>query len=144
MKPKEFLRSIDRAKVVSAIRAAEGRTNGQIRVFVTRHRPPDTMKAAQRAFARLKMARTHRRNGVLIFLAPETQSLAIVGDIAVHEKCGDGFWQEVVGAMTTHLRRGEFTAAILTGVHKAGAVLGEHFPRQPGDRNELPDEIVGD
>lgn len=144
MKPKEFLRSIDRAKVVSAIRAAEGRTNGQIRVFVTRHRPPDTMRAAQAAFAKLRMARTHRRNGVLIFLAPETQSLAIVGDIAVHEKCGDDFWQEVVEAMTTHLRRGEFTAAILTGVEKAGAVLGEHFPRQPGDRNELPDEIVGD
>ena len=144
MKPKEFLRSIDRAKVVSAIRAAEGRTNGQIRVFVTRHRPPDTMKAAQRAFARLKMARTHRRNSVLIFLAPETQSLAILGDIAVHEKCGEDFWQEVVEAMTTHLRRGEFTGAIVTGVQKAGAVLGEHFPRQPGDRNELPDNIVED
>ncbi|MGA8660233.1 MAG: TPM domain-containing protein [Chthoniobacterales bacterium] len=144
MRPKDFLRSIDRAKVVSTIRAVEKQTNGQIRVFVSRQRQPDTMKAARRAFAKLKMARTAGRNGVLIFLAPESQALAIVGDVAVHEKCGDDFWHGVVEEMETHLRHGEFTAAIVNGVQKVGAVLGEHFPRQPGDRNELPDEIAED
>jgi uncharacterized membrane protein len=144
MKPKDFLKSIDRAKVVSAIRAAEGRTNGQIRVFVSRHRQPNTMKAARRAFAKLKMARTSGRNGVLIFLAPETQALAIVADVAVHEKCGDDFWHKVVEAMETHLRQGEFTAAVVDAVQRVGAVLSEHFPRKPGDRNELPDEMVED
>jgi uncharacterized membrane protein len=144
MKPKDFLRNIDRAKVVSTIRAAEEHTSGQIRVFVSRHIQPDTMKAARRAFAKLKMARTSGRNGVLIFLAPETQALAIVGDVAAHEKCGDDFWHEVVEAMERHLRQGEFTAAIVNAVQKVGAVLSEHFPRQPGDRNELPDEMVED
>lgn len=142
MKPEDFLRGIDRAKVVSAIRAAERQTNGQIRVVVSRHRPTDTMRSARQAFARLKMTRTSRRNSVLIFLAPGTQSHAIVGDISVQEKCGDDFWQEVVEVMAIHLRKGEFTVAILTGVEKVGALLGEHFPRQPGDSNELPDDIV--
>jgi len=46
--------------------------------------------------------------------------------------------------MERHLRQGEFTAAIVNAVQKVGAVLSEHFPRQPGDRNELPDEMVED
>lgn len=144
MKPKDFLRNIDRAKVVSTIRAAEKQTSAQIRVFVSRHKQPDAMKSAQRAFAKLKLARTGKRNGVLIFLAPETQALAIVGSVAVHKKCGDDFWHEVVETMETHLRQGEFTDAIVDAIQKVGAVLGEHFPRQPGDRNELPDEVVED
>lgn len=142
MKPATFLRCVDRAKVISAIRAAESQTNGRIRVVVSRHRTQDTMRSAQLAFHKLKMARTYRRNSVLIFLAPETQSHAIVGDVAIHEKCGEGFWQEVVEVMGVHLREGEFTVAILTGVEKVGALLGEHFPRQQGDPDRQPDNIV--
>jgi uncharacterized membrane protein len=44
--------------------------------------------------------------------------------------------------MTGHFKRGEFTAGLLHGVARAGALLAEHFPRQPDDKDELPNRVV--
>ncbi len=132
---------IDHARVVSAIHAAEQRTSGEIRVVVSRQKAPDAMAAAQSQFDRLGMAKTAARNGVLIFIAPGSRTFAVIGDTAVHEKCGDAFWRELADAMAEHFRRGEFTAGLIHGIDRAGALLAEHFPRQSDDRNELPDDV---
>ena len=82
------------------------------------------------------------RNGVLLFFAPRSQQFAVYGDVAVHERCGDAFWREIAEAMTPLLRDGKFTDAIVMAVQRVGAVLAEHFPRKPDDRNELPDAVT--
>ena len=69
---------------------------------------------------------------------------AILGDVAVHAKCGDAFWQEIARIMTEHLKQDRYTDAILFAVEKAGTLLAEHFPPGPEDQNELPNEIAGD
>jgi len=132
---------IDHDRVVAAIGAAERKTSGEIRVLLARHKAPDPVAAAQEHFERLGMTKTQHRNGVLIFLAPRSRTFAVIGDTAVHEKCGDAFWVELATAMTAHFKRGDFTAGLVHGIEHAGALLAEHFPRAPGDRNELPDEI---
>jgi uncharacterized membrane protein len=129
---------------VQAIADAEGKMQGEIRVFVSRKEPDDPVVAAQQAFFRLGMDRTTMRNGVLIYVAPRVRKFAIIGDKAVHEKCGDGFWKEVADEMATHFRGGHFTPAIVHGIQRAGKLLAEHFPHHPGDKNELPNEIEGD
>jgi uncharacterized membrane protein len=133
---------IDHARVVAAIGAAEQKTSGEIRVLLARHAAPDPVAAAQKHFERLGMTRTAARNGVLFFLAPRSRTFAVIGDTAVHEKCGDAFWRELADAMSAHFQRGDFTAGLVHGIERAGALLAEHFPRQPDDRNELPDEIA--
>ena len=144
MRPRHFLKQIGHDDVVAAIRAAEQRTSGQIRVFISHKPVEDPVAAAQAAFMRLGMEKTRDRNAVMIFLAPRTHKFAVIGDAGVHEKCGDAFWSELARAMTEHFRKSEFTRGILHGVQTAGALLAQHFPRRPDDRNELPDSIAHD
>jgi uncharacterized membrane protein len=46
--------------------------------------------------------------------------------------------------MTGHFQRGEFTDGIVNGIDRAGEMLAGHFPHEPDDKNELPDDIVED
>jgi uncharacterized membrane protein len=132
---------IDDARVIAAIGGAEARTSGEIRVYVSSRKTDEPVLAAEKQFERMQMTRTAARNGVLIFLAPASHTFAVIGDKGVHEKCGDQFWRELADAMTEQFKRGDFTQGLLLGIERAGALLAQHFPRQPDDRNELPDSI---
>ncbi len=125
---------IDHGRVVDAIRAAESGTSGEVRVLVARHKARDPLLAAQAYFNRFGMAKSPHRNGVLIFVAPRSRNFAVIGDLGVHEKCGDAFWTELAKAMETHFREGRFTDGIVHGVERAGELLAETFPRTSDDR----------
>ena len=84
---------------------------------------------------------TAERHGVLIYLAIEDHTLAIVGDEGIHRRVGDAYWAGVRDLMVTKLREGRALDAVLTGVAEVGRVLAEHFPRRPDDRNELSDQV---
>ncbi len=142
MKTRHFTNQVDRQLVETAIHDAELETSGEIRVLIHHRREEDAMAAARREFVRLGMQKTRHRNAVLIFVAPESQKFAVIGDEAVHAKCGDSFWQALAGAMAGHFQRGELTAGLLHGIKRAGHLLAAEFPRQPDDNNELPDAVI--
>jgi uncharacterized membrane protein len=142
MKKSAFIKQLDHPAIETAIGAAEAATSGEIRVLVLPGPAPDPVATAQAAFTRLGMEKTRERNGVLIFVAPESQTFAIIGDQGVHQKCGQSFWDEVAATMTGSFQRGEFTAGLLAGIERAGKLLGEHFPRLPDDVDELPNKVV--
>jgi uncharacterized membrane protein len=144
MHPLKFKERLQDDRIVTAIRDAELKTSAEIRVFISRKPIDEPVAAAQEQFVRLGMNKTAARNAVLIFVAPCTQKFAIIGDENVHAKCGDQFWRDVAAAMSDYFRKSEFTAGIIHGITKAGELLIAHFPRQPDDRNELPDEIAHD
>jgi uncharacterized membrane protein len=144
MKTRDFLQQIDDAKVVAGIQAAERRTSGEIRVWITDRKATDVFEAAQHRFKKLRMDRTAARNGVLIYLAPRVQRFAVIGDEGIHARCGPRFWTAVAVEMEACLRAAEFTGAVVRAVEKIGALLAEHFPAAPDDRNELADEIGRD
>ncbi len=141
MQLKEFIGVLEKERISEAIALAEKRTSGEIRVFVSRKVEDDPVSAAQREFARLGMAKTKLRNAVLLFVAPKSQTFAIVGDQGVHEKCGQSFWGEVAEAMRTHFLAGHHTDAIIHGIHEAGDLLAKHFPHHPDDIDELPNTV---
>ena len=134
----------DSDRIVAAIAAAEKQTSGEIRVHVTRRVPKDLEMRAVRRFHLLGMTKTAERNGVLIYLAPRARRFRILGDTAIHEKCGEDFWKEVAAAMEAHFREGKLTEGVIAGVERVGAVLARHFPRREKDQNELPDTIDHD
>jgi uncharacterized membrane protein len=146
MKVKSFLAQVDNERVVAAIRAAESRSAGEIRVHVSNKTVDDAQKAAAAQFEALKMTATKERNGVLIYIAPRSQKFAIIGDQGIHERCGPQFWTDVAGAMAEDFRGARFTDGIVKGVTRAGDRLAEHFPRAAGqaDVNELSDEVSED
>ena len=144
MDTKQFLKQIDQDRVVKAIQQAESLSSAEIRVFVTRQQVEDAVAAGKQQFKKLGMHKTALRNGVLIFVAPKSQAFSILGDEAIHSRCGIEFWQRVAESMTHHFQQGQFTDAIEHGINEAGRLLAEHFPRSKDDVNELPDQVGHD
>jgi uncharacterized membrane protein len=143
MRTKEFLSKLEHNRIVQAIRDTESRTSGEIRVFVQRGKlSVDPLIVAQKKFQRLRMHKTRERNAVLIFVAPRAHKFAVVGDKAIHEKCGEHFWQSIVDGMRVHFQNEKFSQALTEAINEVGRVLAAHFPRTRANANELPDEIV--
>jgi uncharacterized membrane protein len=142
VKPRHFIQAIDRDRIVAAIRTAETRTSGRIRVFVSHNKTSNALRSARHSFEKLKMNQTALHNTVLIFIAPVSHQFAIVGDSAVNARCGEEFWRKVVEAMEPALKRGDFTSALLHGVEKLGSALAEHFPPNPEERDDLSGAVV--
>jgi uncharacterized membrane protein len=132
MHPKAFAKHLQHDSIVAAIRDTEHKTSGRIHVSIIPNHIDDPVVAAQVEFMRLGLKQSPERNGVLIFVAPRSHKFAVIGDEAVHAKCGDEFWRKLADAMSGYFRKGEFTPGIIHGVQKAGELLAEHFPRQPG------------
>jgi len=138
-----FVEALDDERIVAAIREAESRTRAEIRVHVAQDAAEDAQAAGARAFEALGMTQTAERNGVLLFVAPASRRFAVLGDVGIHERCGDGFWADVAQAMAAEFRASRFTEGILAGIAAVAAELARHFPRTAGDgdRNELPDAV---
>jgi uncharacterized membrane protein len=144
MRASEFLTQLQHDAIVKTIGEAESKVSGEIRVFISRKEPEDPVAAAQKAFHHLGMQKTRHRNGVLLFVAPRVRKFAIIGDSAVHQKCGDEFWKSVADEMSGYFRKGDFTDGLLHGIRRAGKLLEEHFPRAAGDKNQQSDDIAHD
>ena len=144
MRTDEFLGKLDHDRIVRAIREAEEKTSGEIRVFFQRGSlKGDALPAAQKQFRNLGMQKTKERNGVLIFVAPRARKFAVIGDDGVHQKCGEEYWTRLVDSMREHFQKEDFTQALLEAIGRTGQLLGQYFPKQGGGKNELPDEIIG-
>jgi uncharacterized membrane protein len=146
MKASEFLGLIDETAVLAAVKDAESRTSGEVRVFVSRRRlrGRDVTALAASEFHRLDMDTTEDRNAVLFYVVPRDSAFAVIGDEAVHAKCGQDFWNETARAVENEFSGGRFTEGLVAGIRRAADLLAGHFPRCPGDRNELPDAISRD
>jgi uncharacterized membrane protein len=146
MDPQELIEQLDDARITEAIRQAESRSRGEIRVHVTADPVGDPKGAAAEIFARLGMTQTAERNGILIYVSPRAQTFAIVGDEGVHRLCGEGFWNEAAAAMEEEFRARRFTEGLVRGIERAGDVLARFFPRVAGrdDLDELSNEVSRD
>jgi uncharacterized membrane protein len=143
MRTHSFIRQLEHDRIVSAIKAAESKTSGQIRIFLQRGKfEENVLERAQKKFVQLGMQKTRERNAILILVAPRVQKFAVVGDEGVHQKCGERFWQKLVEKMRGHFLREEFTDALVEGIESAGQLLARYFPKTGDSTNELPDEIV--
>lgn len=143
MRTDSFLSQLDHERIVGAIKDAEAKSSGEIRVFIQRGElEGDPLVAAQKKFHQLRMDATKERNGILIFVLPRARKFAVVGDEGIHRKCGPQFWQELVDRMRAHFQEANFTAALVEAIEEAGKLLARYFPKAPGPQNELPDEVV--
>lgn len=139
-----MLNPAEQEQIVTAIKAAERRTSGEIRVFVeSRCRFVDPIDRAAEVFAGLNMQKTEARNGVLVYIALKDRQLALFGDKGIHEKVGSAFWNQQVSGILSHFNKADYGGGIAAVVAAIGEALYRHFPYDgENDNNELPDEIV--
>jgi uncharacterized membrane protein len=136
-----FFSAQEEARILEAIRRAEGATSGEIRVHVESSCKGDPMDAARDRFARLGMAATERRNGVLFYLATRDGRFAVYGDEGIHREVGDPFWQALRDRMAERFRDDDFAGGLEEAIAAVGAHLARAFPAAAKDVNELPDAI---
>ena len=144
MNPKAFIDQLDDAVILKAIAEAEARSSGEIRVYVSRHVAKDVLAEAAQAFARLGMDKTALRNGVLLYFVPRSRQFAVIGDEAIHARCGQEFWSDISAKISERFKVGGFNDGVLAGIIKVGDLLAKNFPRSGDDPNELPDRIERD
>lgn len=140
----KFFSDEDAHLIVKAIRQAEKRTSGEVRVFVeNKCRWMDAIDRAAELFFSLKMEETEQRNAVLVYIAMKDHQLAVFGDEGIHNKVGTAYWNAVIAEMISSFNKNDYAKGIAECVIQIGNALTEHFPYDSDtDKNELPDDIV--
>ena len=146
MRTREFLSKLEHDRIVHAIREARIKDfRRDSRLYSARQiEEPIHWLLRRKSFTNFGMHKTRERNAVLIFVAPRAHKFAVVGDKAIHEKCGDEFWQRVVEGMRTHFQNEKFSHALVDAIKEIGKLLAAHFPKTLGNANELPDDVIED
>jgi uncharacterized membrane protein len=137
-----FLTSEDEAELVEEIRAQEARTSAEIRVCVTYRFVWRHERFAWRVFDRSGMRNTRHRNGALIVMMPLMKKVVILGDSGLHAVVAPDYWNDAVRAMVRQMHDAGPLAALREGLRLLGDTLAAAWPREDGDVNELPDEIL--
>jgi len=71
-----------------------------------------------------------------------TSLLFAEGREKIAQKVGEEAWNEIALEITSHIRENGIGDGLEHGVQRIGGFLAEHFPIQPDDVNELPDEVT--
>lgn len=141
MRAKDFLTKEESKAVVDAIKKAEYRTSGEIRVHIDNKCSSDPKEKALRTFHMLNMGETAAKNAVLIYVACESRKFAVLGDKGINNKVPSDFWKDVCQLMGTHFSQGRNAQALIDAVALVGEKLKDFFPYMEDDVNELSDEI---
>ena len=129
---------------MDAIRQAEQRTSGEVRLFIESHcRFVDALDRAKEIFFKLEMEKTAERNASLIYVAVKDRQVAVYGDEGIHQKVGQKYWEEEVKKMLVNFKQEHLADGLVLCISDIGEALHQHFPYdRDTDKNELPDEII--
>lgn len=134
--------ALDVKRVERALRDAEARTSGEIRVSVAPLAWGSLDALARSVFERLGMRQTVNRNAVLFLVMPARRRLVVMGDEGIHHKVGADFWAKVVERVVQRAHETDLTEGLCAGIQMVAEELSVHFA-SAGERdvNELPDTV---
>jgi uncharacterized membrane protein len=138
---RRLLASLRTEEVEEAIRRAEGRCSVELRVSVAGLFWSSPERLARRAFERLGMAATRRRNGLLVLIAPWHRKVVIHADEGITARVDASLWSSTVATLTGAFHGGRFTEGLVAALDGLATALAPHFPPVPGAPNELPDTV---
>ncbi len=136
-----------RSPIVVAIAEAEQKTSGQISVHLSRRWiDRDPLKSANQIFVRYRLHQTEQRNAVLLYFNLRRKKFAICGDVGIHQRVGNEYWQGVARELKSELQGTHYERAIANSIRKIGTVMAKFFPREGLQKkvNELPDDVTED
>jgi uncharacterized membrane protein YgcG len=142
--PPHVLRAMEQA-----IRTSEATHGGEIRFAIEAALDLWPLLQGQTAraraidlFSQLRVWDTDENNGVLIYLLLADRDVEIVADRGAHARINPDAWEAVCREMETAFRAGNFADGSIAGIKAVGQLLARHYPRGPGDRNELSNKPV--
>ena len=137
------------AAIEKAIKTSEAAHSGQLRFVVEGALDGAPLfgnqPARERAldvFSQLRIWDTAQNNGVLIYLLLADRDVEIVADRGIDARVGRAGWDAICREMEAAFRAGEFEHGVIKGIEAVSRELARHFPPQPDQRNELPDQPI--
>lgn len=85
---------------------------------------------------------TAERTGVLLFVSLAERYAEVLADNGIDGKVPPGTWDGVVATLVEAARTDRLADGFVEAVTTVGALLADHFPLRPQDRNELDDHVV--
>ncbi len=136
-----FFDKEEEARIISAIKTAEGMTSGEIKIHMECHAGKEVKDRAAEIFDSLGMYNTENRTGILFYLAMDERQFAILGDVGINEKVGESYWNELRDRLQDNFKSERFCDGLVEAIIDAGEHLRHFFPIGDDDKNELSDEI---
>jgi uncharacterized membrane protein len=133
-------KEIDLARVREAVEAAELHTSAEIVVSISPFFLGRVWPAARRAFARLGVAQTRGRNGVLVFVVPSRRQVVVLADDGALARIDAAVWDDIAARIAAAFARGHGTTGLVDGIARLSCALSGPFPHERTDVNELPDQ----
>jgi uncharacterized membrane protein len=137
-----FLTNEEEALLVEAIREQESRTSAEIRICICDRFIFRPQRYAWKKFDEIGMRNTRHRNAALILMLPRMKTVVILGDSGFDAVVPAAFWSDSVKAMIAQMHDLGPLDSLREGLRRLGDALSLHWPRDPDDINELPDEIL--
>lgn len=143
---KKFLSKEEQDLVVDAIKKAELKTSGEIRIRIEKTTDISVMDRAKTVFFEMGMDKTSTQNGVLIYLAIDDKAFSIIGDTAIDKIVQATFWQNLSNQLHHYFVQKKYVDGIIKTINDIGDILHQHFPldKNSNNINELPNEISYD
>ena len=130
-------------RIEAAVTASERHHSGEIRVAVEGALEPGEVargktprERALEVFAALGVWDTEANNGVLIYVLLADHDVEIVADRGYNGRVAAAEWTRVCEDMQREFRAGRCAEGVVLGVEAVGRIVGSHFPRHPGQRDE--------
>ncbi len=138
----KFLTNQQIASLAEAIQSAEDHSTGEIRVHIDSNTEDQHAKTAFEVFKELLMDKTTDRNAVLFHVNFEKKYLTIIGDLGIHEKVHQSYWDHLHDYITAEFAKGNYYKALKSAILETGLELKKYFPVEGENPNQLPNEIT--
>lgn len=132
--------------IKNAVFLSELGTTGEIRVVLRtgfeEHTAGNLDEQAKSDFLSYGLGKTSGRTGVLVLLVLDERKFKVLVDSGICEKIPQKFWDDLTAKMSAFFREENFVHGVLFALREISYHLAFHFPKTPGDVNELPNEPV--
>lgn len=97
---------------------------------------------ALQAFYEKGLYKTRQNTGVLFFISILERTVWVLADKGINEKMEQATLNKFADQIAQGIRQKRACAAVIEAINEAGELLAQYYPIQPGDINELSDEII--
>ena len=137
----------DLAAIGDAIAAGEKSHRGELRFVVEAAMPLAALWRDQSPRARavdlfstLRVWDTEENSGILIYVQLVEHRVEILADRGIATRVAQAEWDVICRSMEAAFKEGDYRNGALAAIRRAGELLGEHFPVDGRNPNELSNQ----
>lgn len=101
-----------------------------------------TLLRAEAEFHREGLGATQGQTGILLFISMLEHQAVVLADKGIAAKLNPSVWQDVIATLLEGPKTGRWAERLEKALRHCGALLADHFPAGPVNKNELPDHVI--